>query len=216
MPSPWHIGVLRHEAALRRRQSIGLYGGSFNPAHEGHLHVAKEALKRLGLDEIWFLVSPGNPLKADAAMAPFEARHQSVSDLTRTHPRLKVRSFERKLGTRYTVDTINALKSELPLTNFVWVMGADSLADFDKWRDWKTITETVPIAVFDRSGYALSGFRSGLAHKYAQFSVTPKQLTRSQAPAWTFVTIACHPGSATDIRNQKGDTWYAGNNGKEN
>lgn len=215
MSARWHTGVLRHEAALRRGQSIGLYGGSFNPAHEGHIHVAKEALKRLVLDEIWFLVSPGNPLKPDDGMAPFEARHQSVCKLIRKHPRMKVRSLERKLGTRFTVDTINALKSELPRTNFVWVMGADSLADFDKWRHWQTIAETVPIAVFDRSGYALNGFRSGLATKYARFSVTPKQLKRNQTPAWAFVTIPRHPGSATDIRNQKGDTWYAGKNGKE-
>ncbi len=215
MPAPWNIGVLRHEAALRRGQNIGLYGGSFNPAHEGHIHVAKEALKRLGLDEVWFLVSPGNPLKPDTGMAPFNERHKSITQLAGSHPRLKVRSFERKLGTRYTADTINALKSELPHTNFVWLMGADSLADFDKWRNWENITETVPIAVFDRSGYALSGFRSGLAQQYARFSVTPKQLTRYQAPAWTFVTIPRHPGSATDIRSQKGDNWYAGNNGKE-
>ncbi len=215
MPTPWHIGVLRHEAALRRNQSIGLYGGSFNPAHEGHLHVALEALKRLDLDEIWFLVSPGNPLKSDDGMAPFKDRRASVIKLINKHPRMKTRSLECKLGTRYTADTVSALKSELPRTNFVWLMGADSLADFDKWRDWKNIAETVPIAVFDRSGYALSGFRSGLAQQYARYSVTPKQLTRNQAPAWTFVTIPRHPGSATDIRSQNGDNWYAGKNGKE-
>lgn len=215
MPAPWHIGELRREAALRRGQSIGLYGGSFNPAHPGHLHVAKEGLKRLDLDEIWFLVSPGNPLKTDDAMAPFEERRSTVAALVGKHPRIKVRSFEQRLGTRYTVDTINALKSELPTTNFIWLMGADNLATFDQWHAWQNITETVPIAVFDRSGYSLKGFKSGLAQQYAKFSVKPRHLKTTPAPAWAFVTIPRHPGSATDIRKQQGDNWFANKNGKE-
>lgn len=205
----WHRGVLKHLAARSRGRIIGLYGGSFNPAHSGHVHVAKEALKRLGLDEVWFLVSPGNPLKPTSGMAPYEARLQSLKMVVDDHPKMVVSELETLLGTRYTVDSVRALTYELPGTNFVWLMGADNLVSFDRWHQWEKIAESLPIAVFDRTGYALSGFASGLARRFAKFRTSPEHFDATRTPHWTFVTIPRHPASATEIRNQQNEDWFA-------
>ncbi|MBL4836332.1 MAG: nicotinate (nicotinamide) nucleotide adenylyltransferase, partial [Kordiimonadaceae bacterium] len=209
MAACWHKGQVRGEAAQLRGRTIGLYGGSFNPAHGGHLHVAKEALKRLDLDEIWFLVSPGNPLKADHGMAPFEKRFDSAVTIVGQQPKMRVRQLEKKLGTCYSADTINALKTDLPTTNFIWIMGADNLTNFHLWYRWEFIADSIPIAVFDRTGYALHSLKNNLATKYARYRVAPNKLKTAHTPAWTFVTIPRHTGSATNIRNQHGDNWFA-------
>jgi len=215
MKHPWHRGALRHLAARHRGRTIGLYGGSFNPAHAGHLHVAKEALKRLKLDEIWFLVSPGNPLKPDTGMAPFGARLESLKCLINAHPTMLASDIEAKLGTRYTVDTVEALKYELPRTKFVWLMGADNLEFFEKWHRWHDIATSLPIAVFDRTGYDQRGFASELARRFAQFRTTPNHFTADLIPSWTFVTIPRHPASATEIRSQHSEPWHADKKGKD-
>jgi len=211
----WHSGALRHLAARNRGRSIGLYGGSFNPAHAGHLHVAREALKRLKLDEIWFMVSPGNPLKPTDGMAPYEPRLASLERLIANQPKMIASNAEQQLGTRYTVDTVEALKYELPGTKFVWLMGADNLASFDKWHRWEKLADSVPIAVFDRTGYDPRGFASGLTRRYAKYRIAPEQFGTAQTPSWTFLTIPRHAASATNIRSQHGENWYAKEIGKD-
>jgi len=204
----WNRGAARRIANLASGRTIGLYGGSFNPAHSGHIYVACEALKRLKLDEIWFLVSPGNPLKPDAGMAPFADRLKSLETLACGQPRLKILDLEAQMGTRYTADTIAAIKTELPSTKFIWMMGADNLANFGAWYRWRDVAHALPIAVFDRTGYDNRGFASDLARYLARFRVPYQKLTSTPAPAWTFVTIARHAGSATAIRSQQGENWF--------
>ena len=208
MKPRWNKGALRHLATQNRGRSIGLYGGSFNPAHPGHLYVAHEALKRLKLDEIWFLVSPGNPLKPQKGMAPFDARLASVNSLIAHHSKMAASDIEMKLGTRYTADTICALKNELPHTNFVWLMGADNLAAFDRWYKWQEIAKSLPIAIFDRTGYAVHGFASSFARHFAKHQTSARTFDATQIPNWTFVTLPRHPASATDIRDQHGENWF--------
>src|SRR5688500_11273384 len=130
----------------------GLLGGSFNPGHRGHRRTSVNAARRLGLDEVWWLVSPGNPLKQKQAMAPFEARFLSAQRAARRAP-VRVTAIERELSTRYTVDTLRALLRRFPDRRFIWLMGADNLAQFHRWRDWRRIARLVPIAVVTRPGY---------------------------------------------------------------
>ena len=199
----------------QRGRTIGLYGGSFNPAHAGHIYIATEALKRFDIDEIWFLVSPGNPLKRSEGMAPFEDRMASLKSLIKGHPNLRASDLERKLGTRYTADTVDALRHEMPTTNFIWLMGADNLTGFDRWCRWQDIVNALPIAVFDRTGYAISGFASGLARRFAKYRTPPKRFSVTQKPNWTFVTLPRHPASATELRNQHGENWFESVNEKD-
>ena len=128
---------------------VGLLGGSFNPAHEGHLHISRLALDHLGLDELWWLVSPRNPMKPARGMASFDERLAGARTVA-ADPRIAVSGIERRLGTRYTADTLRALGARFPRIAFVWVMGADNLAQISRWKDWTAIFEAVPIAVFDR------------------------------------------------------------------
>ena len=132
---------------------IGLLGGSFNPAHGGHRHISLEALRSLDLDEVWWLVSPGNPLKEGAGdMAPFEARFASAEEATLGTP-IRVSDFEQRQGTRFTVDTVRLLKQQHPEDRFIWLLGSDTLPNFHKWRDWRGLAAEVPIAVIPRPGY---------------------------------------------------------------
>ncbi|NVJ69510.1 MAG: nicotinate (nicotinamide) nucleotide adenylyltransferase [Alphaproteobacteria bacterium] len=194
---------------------MALYGGSFNPAHFGHTHVAKECLKRLGVDAVWFLVSPGNPLKADADMADFDKRYASIEALTKNHPRMHVSDIETRLGTRYSADTIFALKKAMPHTNFIWVIGADNLASFHRWRSWQEIACALPIAVFDRPGYSITGLNAKFARRFGRFRTKAEKLGTSCSPAWAFLTIPRHPASATRLRQQLGKTWLASADIKE-
>jgi nicotinate-nucleotide adenylyltransferase len=130
----------------------GLLGGSFNPAHRGHRRVTLFAIEALGLEEAWWLVSPGNPLKQAEGMAPLAARYRSAAAQAR-HAPIRVTAIERELGTRYTVDTLRALKRRYPRRRFVWLMGADNLAQFHRWRQWRQIAREMPIAVIARPGY---------------------------------------------------------------
>ena len=132
---------------------IGLLGGSFNPAHEGHRQLSLEAIEALGLDELWWLVSPGNPLKEGASdMAPFEARLASAEKMAAGTP-IQVSDFEGRAGTRYTIDTLKALVRDCPEDRFIWLMGADTVAEFHRWKDWRGIAGLLPIAVLPRAGY---------------------------------------------------------------
>lgn len=181
---------------------MGLLGGSFNPAHEGHLHVSLLALKKLGLHELWWLVSPQNPLKPLKGLAPFEERLAGARALSR-HPAIRVLDLERRLGTLYTVDTLRALAKCFPETRFVWIMGADNLAQIPLWKDWTGIFEAVPIAIFDRPSYSLRALAGRAAHRYRRYRLPPrraKELAGRPAPAWIFFHDRLNPASATRIR----------------
>ncbi len=190
-----------------RMQQIGLLGGSFNPAHEGHLYISETALRSLGLDQVWWLVSPQNPLKAEDGMAPAKERLASAQKLARSR-RISVSTFEFELGQTYTANTLIALKRRYPFHRFVWLMGADNLVQIPEWYRWRDIFETVPVAVFDRPGStfkALSGQAAGL---YAKQRIYPSGFGRPiqdfalhQAPAWTFISHTKHKLSSTKIRN---------------
>jgi nicotinate-nucleotide adenylyltransferase len=210
------IYELLPEAGRWRGRTVALYGGSFNPAHKGHRRVARECLKRLGVDAIWFMISPGNPQKADGTMAAFRRRRESVEIMVGHHPRMVVTDIERRLGTRFSADTVAALKRAMPETKFIWIMGADNLASFHTWRDWQDIATSLPIAVFDRPGYAMRGLNGRFARRFAKFRKTPKELKASRSPAWAFVTMPRHPASATQARQLLGKNWLPGTERKDN
>lgn len=185
---------------------IGLLGGSFNPAHAGHVHVSLEALKRLDLDEVWWLVSPQNPLKAADGMAGLEQRLAGARAITAAHKRLRVTDLERVLGTRYTIDTVRALRRHYPRARFVWLMGADNLRQLPRWKGWAALVESIPIAVIDRPGFAPAALSGAPAHRYARTRLAPeaaRSLADRAAPAWTFLYTRLNPLSATALRNHK-------------
>lgn len=183
---------------------VGLLGGSFDPAHEGHVHITKEALRRFDLDQVWWLVSPGNPLKSHAP-APIEARIAQAKSVM-VHPRVKISDLERKLGTVYTADTLRGLIAKFPRTKFIWLMGADSMAGLDNWQDWRWIMETVPVGVLARPGQRISARMSKAARIYSSFRLRRAQsrlLSHSVAPAWCFVNVPMSDASSTKIRAAK-------------
>ena len=184
---------------------IGLLGGSFNPAHRGHRHISLWAMQALDLDEVWWLVSPGNPLKNDAAdMAPFEERLASAVRTAR-RARIRVSDFERQEGTRYTIDTVRKLKRRRAEDNFIWLLGSDTLPDFHKWRDWRKLTGEVPIAVIRRPGYdsaAHAARAMGWLRRFVHPSGQAKRWTEWSAPAIIFLRLPPDPTSATAIRAQ--------------
>ena len=184
---------------------IGLLGGSFDPAHEGHVHITREALKRIGLDRVWWLVSPGNPLKARQP-APMAARIAQAERMLTGDPRVVVTDIEARLGTRFTADTIRRLRRLYPDVTFVWLMGADNLAGIDQWKDWQQIFHLVPIAVFDRPTYTYRALAAKAARRFACFRAreqAARTLVTSPPPAWTFVHHRLNPISATEIRRRR-------------
>ena len=192
-----------------RGQSVGLLGGSFDPAHAGHVHITHEALRRFGLDRLWWLVSPGNPLKAHGP-APIDERMARARTLMR-HPRVTVTDIEARLGTRATADTLAALRAAYPGVRFVWLMGADNLAQFHRWQNWETIMETVPLGVLARPGDRISARMSPAAQIYRRFRLpgqASQLLARAQAPAWCFVNVPMVDVSSTAIRANGG--WRRG------
>lgn len=182
------------------KRRIGLLGGSFNPAHEGHFHISLEALKRLKLDEVWWLVSPQNPLKKSADLASYKERFASAGHMA-AHPRLRVLDLEQREGLLYTIDTLRFLKRRYRGTQFVWLMGADNLAGFHRWRAWRQIAALVPIAVLDRAPYGLKALHAPFATRFARFRT---RLLAASAPAWNYLTIPRHPLSATQLRKTLG------------
>ncbi|WP_438992257.1 nicotinate-nucleotide adenylyltransferase [Lentibacter sp.] len=185
---------------------IGLLGGSFDPAHQGHVHITREALKRFGLDEVWWLVSPGNPLKAQGP-APLAERLARARDVMQ-HPRVTVSDFEARAGTRYTAETLRALIAAYPKVRFVWLMGADNLAQFDQWRDWRWIMETVPVGVLARPEERLRARGAKAADIYRGCRLASRDshaLGQRTAPVWCFVNVAMRDVSSSDIR--AGGAW---------
>ncbi len=179
-----------------------MLGGSLNPAHGGHRRISLFALEALGLDEVWWLVSPGNPLKPAAGMAPLAARVGAAAREARLAP-IRVTAIERELGTRYTIDTIRALAQRYPKTEFVWLMGADNLAQFHRWRDWRGIARAMPIAVIARPGYDAAAIASPAMAWLRRYRVSPASLKtrgRWSAPALVLLRFDPDPRSATAIR----------------
>lgn len=181
---------------------IGLFGGSFNPPHEAHRLAALAALKKLGLDAVWWLVSPGNPLKSGQGLAPLEERVAAAKRLAR-HPRIAVTGVEAALGTRYTSDTIAALKARCRGVRFVWIMGADNLAQFHLWQNWRGIAAMLPLAVIDRPGASLRASAGVAARALARHRLTESDgllLADARPPAWIFLHGLKSPLSSTALR----------------
>jgi nicotinate-nucleotide adenylyltransferase len=188
-----------------RRRVIGLLGGSFNPAHAGHRHISLMALKRLRLDEVWWLVSPQNPLKPSDGMAPFRERLAGARTLAR-HPRIRVTGIEAELKTAYTAETLRRLARRFPHLRFVWLMGADNLAQIHQWKDWQQIFHTVAVAVFARPSYCLRALASTAAHRFARNRMPESAsgtLRRQGPPVWVFLVGPLSRLSATAIRARR-------------
>ena len=186
---------------------IGLLGGSFNPAHGGHRRISLFAKEALGLDEVWWLVSPGNPLKPKAGMAPLAARMASAARQARRAP-IRVTAIERQLGTRYTVDTLRALRRRYPKRQFVWLMGADNLAQFHLWRDWRGIAREMPIAVIARPGYDGAALASPAMAWLRRYRVPPASFANGgewSAPALVILRFDPDERSATALRRADPD-----------
>ena len=186
---------------------IGILGGSFNPAHGGHRHISLVALERLRLDEVWWMVSPLNPLKSATDMAPLGARMAHAEKVAR-HPRIGVTAIETELETRYTVDTARALVRRFPQHRFIWLMGADNLAQFHRWHDWRGLARTLPIAVMARPQYIGAARRApamGWLRRFRKDEARAAQWSEWSLPAITFLSIPLDPQSATAIRKRDPD-----------
>lgn len=185
--------------------TVGLYGGSFNPVHMGHAHVAETALRRLGLDRIVWLVTPRNPLKTDLEPASLEFRMAHVARWVRG-PRMIISDIEVRIGVRYTIDTVRWLRSRFPGVHFVWIMGADSLAGFHKWRGWADLAREIPIAVVSRPGTAIRSRLSPLARRFGSARKPLQQsslLATLPAPAWIYLPAPFHYVSSTALRDSR-------------
>jgi len=182
---------------------IGLLGGSFNPAHEGHREISLAALSWLDLDAVWWLVSPGNPLKDAADYAPY--RERLVGARTAAgHHRIVVSNFEDRNNLQYTIDTLEALNDRNPHTRFVWLMGADSFAGFHRWKDWRRIATLVPLAIFNRPGYEDEALANAAASALGLFRIDESAaggLAGLEPPAWVYISQTNNAKSSTEIRN---------------
>jgi nicotinate-nucleotide adenylyltransferase len=186
-------------------QRIGLFGGSFNPAHKGHRAVALYALKRFELDWVWWLVAPQNPLK-DASETGEYAERLAYTRLVARHPRFVVTDLEKQLGARYTAATLRAMAPLLAKARFVWILGADSFADLHRWHDWLKIPATVPLAILARPGYSLRALASPAAIRFQRQrlrTANPALLAKSAPPAWMFLAMPLRPESSTAIRKHR-------------
>ena len=197
--SPGRTAVLPRNAPGMR---IGLLGGSCHPAHGGHRMLSRTALRRIGLDAVWWLVTPGNPLKDNAGLPPLAARIAAAKAVAQD-PRIAVTGLEADIGTRYTYDTIRYLTRRCPAVRFVWLMGADNLAGFHRWQRWQRIARLVPIAVIDRPGTTLRATRSRTAVQLAGRRLDERDshlLPGSALPAWVFIHGPRSSLSSTALR----------------
>jgi nicotinate-nucleotide adenylyltransferase len=200
MPSRMYRGLPPHGA----RQAIGLFGGSFNPPHAGHRQASLFALRRLGLDQLWWMVTPGNPLKQNGGLAPLKERMRAAAEVA-SHPRIAISGAEAEFRTRYTADLIEILKERQPETRFVWIMGSDSLTDFHRWEDWRRLAASVPIAVVNRPRSLAAPLSSRAALALAHYRVDPEDartLPDRQPPAWVFLTGPRTAASSTALRTR--------------
>lgn len=207
-------GALRDGLGLAPGMAVGLFGGSFNPAHDGHAHVAETAMRRLGLDRVVWLVSPQNPLKDARESAPLAERTASAKQAARlaaSGPAMIISDVETRMGTRWTIDTLRTLVARHPGVRFVWLMGSDNLASFHRWRGWTDIMRLMPVAVVARPGSLLDSRTAPAAARFAGARVSAdkaKLLPDLEAPAWTYLTAPLNPRSSTALRQttRKGAT----------
>jgi nicotinate-nucleotide adenylyltransferase len=195
------LGLPPHMAG----QKIGLYGGSFNPAHTGHRQASLLALRRLGLDQIWWLVTPANPLK-DADNLPPQAERMYQAAKVASHPRIVISGAETVFRTRYTADLIRNLKRCAPNVSFVWIMGADNLGQLHRWENWREIAKRVPLAVVNRPGHLLAPLSARAAQALRGYRVDEgdaQALARRAPPAWLFLTGPRTPVSSTTLRERR-------------
>ena len=201
VPAPAERLIPPHAPGMR----IGLFGGTFDPPHEAHLGASLLALKRLKLDRVWWLVTPGNPLKNTNGLAPLQQRIDAARALTH-HPRIDVTGLEAVIKTRYTYDTVAWLIARCPGVRFVWIMGADNLRSFHRWQRWRGIAKLLPIVVIDRLGPSLyaSASPAGLALSHARIpEYAASTLPGRKAPAWTFIHGLKSPLSSTELRARR-------------
>jgi nicotinate-nucleotide adenylyltransferase len=196
-----HGTCLKPSSGLR----IGLLGGSFNPAHDGHRAISLEALNRLRLHQVWWLVSPQNPLKDPNQNTPYAERLATASAVE-AHPRIEVSDLEQRWGCRYTIETVCHMRERFPAHRFVWLMGADNFAQLHHWEDWTGIMQQMPIAVFNRPEYLLAARASRAAERFARARVRARSaalLPALAAPAWSLIEIPLNPLSSTALRGLK-------------
>lgn len=201
--------VRRGFPQARAGQVVGLLGGSFDPAHAGHAHLSREALKRFALDQLWWLVSPGNPLK-QAGPAPLDQRMARARQVMQ-HPRVRITDLETHLGTRHTAKTLARLQALYPGVRFVWLMGADNLADLHRWQDWKSITRRVPLGVLARPSSQMQALFGSAARSLRAARIAgpaSRSLGRQRAPAWCFARMPLRAHSSSAIRHAGG--WHDG------
>ena len=186
------------------KQTIGLMGGSFNPAHSGHRLISELAIKRLRLNKVWWLVSPQNPLKSSAGMASIKERVQNAVKISR-NPRIKVMTVESSLNTQYTVDLLKILSKRFSSARFIWIMGADNLLQFSEWKNWEEITSLVRIAIFDRPNFSLKSLAADMPRRFSGNRLREREgllLKYKKPPAWIFFHSNLNHISATKIRSQ--------------
>ena len=204
LPAAGRPGALRLGFHLEPGMRVGLFGGSFNPAHEGHAHVAETARRRLGLDLVVWLVSPQNPLKSTHETAPLATRMAGAQAFARQRG-MAVSDAETRLGSRYTIDTVRALKARFPGVDFVWIMGAGSLATFHRWRGWTQIMAETPVAVVSRPWISLKSRTSPAAKRFARHRIASAQARRLPGlapPAWVFLRGPLNFQSSTALRER--------------
>lgn len=196
---PRYLKIPHAAAGLK----VGLFGGSFNPPHEGHRLVAEIALRRLGLDRLWWMVTPGNPLKNRRELAPLEERI-AMSEVLARDPRIRVTAFEAAFSIRFSAETVGLVRARNPGVRFVWVMGADSLAGFHRWQNWQVIARSLPIAVIDRPGATLSYLSAKMTKTFSHARIDEddaRALALMRPPAWTFIHGPRSSLSSTAIRS---------------
>ncbi len=205
-PAAGRPAALRLGVTLTPGLRVGLFGGSFNPAHDGHAHVAETARVRLALDRVIWLVSPQNPLKDARETAPLAARLASARGLARG-PAMEVADLETRLGSPHTLDTVLALQARFPAVRFVWIMGADNLQSFHRWRGWRQIMRRVPVAVVARPGALLLSRTAPMARRFAgarRPSREAPELADMAPPAWVYLRAPLNPASSTALRARGG------------
>jgi nicotinate-nucleotide adenylyltransferase len=204
VPDAGRPAVLRPGFDLAPGMRVGLYGGSFNPVHAGHLHVARTALRRLGLDRVIWLVSPQNPLKAATDTQSLAGRMAAVRRLA-TGPSMIVSDIETRIGSAYTIDTLRVMQARWPGVKFVWLMGADNLAQFHRWRGWTEIISSVPVAVISRPGSMLRARFSPAAQRFSASRLPARAaptLADHVPPAWVYLPVPLNHLSSTALRAQ--------------
>lgn len=204
VPEAGRPAALRTGFVLTPGMRVGLYGGSFNPVHEGHLHVARTAMTRLGLDRVIWLVSPQNPLKSSRETAPLKQRLAEVAAAIGSHGMI-ASDIETRLGSQYTIDTLRLLKARHPGVHFVWIMGADSLKDVHRWRGWTQLMREVPVAVVSRPWASLKARLSPAAKRFAHYRRPAREaplLPLMKAPAWVYLRGPFNFASSTAMRER--------------